>query len=99
MIDSRLIQFYVPSSDLFFVDYFIGIDFARTNDGTSICVIGRDKDGKCYLCKIIVLHDTEYQVQIDIIKEVYEKYHPICVYGDNGGLGNPLVEKLNKEVS
>ena len=99
LIDSRLLQFYVPSSDLFFVDYFIGIDFARTNDGTSICVLGRDRDGKCYLCDLIDLHNTEYQIQIDVIKSVYEKYRPICVYGDNGGLGNPLVEKLNKEVS
>lgn len=99
LLDTSLLQFYIPSSEIVFRDYFMGIDFGRTKDGTVITVIGRMSDSKIYLCEIISLHNLEYSKQLEIIKNTYEKYHPLCVYGDNGGLGNPLMEQLNKEVS
>jgi hypothetical protein len=39
----------------------MGADWARTSDGTSIAVFGRDANGKMTLVELVNLHNTEYQ--------------------------------------
>lgn len=75
-------------------DYFIGVDFGRTNDYTAICVLARDINGINYLIDITVLKDTEFAVQMEYIKNKFNQYHPKALYCDAGGLGKPLAEEL-----
>jgi phage FluMu gp28-like protein len=76
------------------VDTFIGVDFGRTNDYTSICVVGRDDKNKCYLLDLTSLKNTEFSLQLEFIKEKFNTYNPKALYCDAGGLGKPLAEDL-----
>ena len=96
-ISSNLLQFYVD--DVKFEDYFIGVDWARSGDGTAITVLGRTKESKIYLLDLCTLHNVEYEKQINLVKEIFRKYNPKAMYGDAGGLGSPIMEELNKKVS
>ena len=91
--------FVTPSADEKFVDYFMGADWARTSDGTSIVVIGRRKDGTMRLVDLLNLHNTEYHKQIEVAKQMFNKYKPKLFYGDATGLGHPIMEQLNRECS
>ena len=96
-ISSNLLQFYVD--DVKFEDYFIGVDWARSGDGTAITVLGRTKESKIYLLDLCTLHNVEYEKQINLVKEIFKKYNPKAMYGDAGGLGSPIMEELNKKIS
>lgn len=76
------------------VEYFIGVDFGRTNDFTAICVLGRDINSKTYLIDLITLKNTEFAKQLDAIKAKFNQYNPKALYCDAGGLGKPLAEEL-----
>jgi phage FluMu gp28-like protein len=91
--------FVTPSGDEKFVEYFMGADWARTSDGTSIVVIGRRKDGTMRLVDLLNLHNTEYHKQIEVAKQMFKKYMPKLFYGDATGLGHPIMEQLNRECS
>lgn len=41
------------------------------------------------------MHNMPYEEQIGIATRTYRKYLPKLMYGDAGGLGNPLMEQLN----
>lgn len=99
----------VPISDLSFTtcemdrkdfsDMFMGMDWARTSDGTSIVVIGRKKDGHMTLVELVNLHKMEYRKQIEVAKQMFNKWQPKLCYGDATGIGNPIMEQLNRECS
>lgn len=91
--------FVNPSADTRYPEYFMGADWARTSDGTSIAVFGRDANGKMTLVELVNLHNTEYQKQIEVAKRMYEKWRPRLFYGDATGLGGPIMEQLNRECS
>ena len=46
----------------------MGADWARTSDGTSIVVFGRDGKGVLYLVDLVNLHNLEYAKQIEVAK-------------------------------
>lgn len=96
-LSPNLLQFY--NDDVKFEDFFIGVDWARSGDGTAIVALGRTKESKIYLLDLCTLHNVEYEKQINFVKEIFKKYNPKAMYGDAGGLGNPIMEELNKKVS
>ena len=96
-LSPNLLQFY--NDDVKLEDFFIGVDWARSGDGTAIVALGRTKESKIYLIDLCTLHNVEYEKQINFVKEIFRKYNPKAMYGDAGGLGNPIMEELNKKVS
>ena len=60
--------FATPSTDKKYEEYFMGADWARTSDGTSIVVFGRDGKGVLYLVDLVNLHNLEYAKQIEVAK-------------------------------
>ena len=96
-LSPNLLQFY--NDDVKLEDFFIGVDWARSGDGTAITVLGRTKESKIYLLDLFTLHNVEYEKQINFVKEIFRKYNPKAMYGDAGGLGSPIMEELNKKVS
>ena len=60
--------FATPSSEVKYEEYFMGADWARTSDGTSIVVFGRDGKGVLYLVDLVNLHNLEYAKQIEVAK-------------------------------
>ena len=93
------LQFVLYSKERKYIDYFIGADWARNSDGTSIAVFGREANGKLTLVELVNLHRVEYAKQIEVAKSLYNKYHPKLFYGDATGLGGPIMEQLNRECS
>jgi phage FluMu gp28-like protein len=93
------LEFVNYSTDRKFSEYFIGADWARNSDGTSIAVFGRSTDGKLCLVELVNLHRVEYAKQIAVAKNLFQKYRPKLFYGDATGLGGPLMEQLNRECS
>ena len=96
-LSPNLLQFY--NDDVKLEDFFIGVDWARSGDGTAIVALGRTKESKIYLLDLCTLHNVEYEKQINFVKEIFRKYNPKAMYGDAGGLGSPIMEELNKKVS
>ena len=96
-LSPSLLQFY--NDDVKFEDFFIGVDWARSGDGTAITVLGRTKESKIYLLDLCTLHNVEYEKQINFVKEIFKKYNPKAMYGDAGGLGSPIMEELSTKVS
>ena len=96
-LSPSLLQFY--NDDVKFEDFFIGVDWARSGDGTAIVALGRTKESKIYLLDLCTLHNVEYEKQINFVKEIFKKYHPKAMYGDAGGLGSPIMEELSTKVS
>lgn len=93
------LEFVNYSTERKFVEYFIGADWARNSDGTSIAVLGREANGKLCLVELVNLHRVEYAKQIAVAKNLFQKYRPKLFYGDATGLGGPLMEQLNRECS
>lgn len=93
------LEFVNYSTDRKFSEYFIGADWARNSDGTSLAVFGRSTDGKLCLVELVNLHKLEYSKQIAVAKNLFQKYRPKLFYGDATGLGGPLMEQLNRECS
>ena len=60
--------FTTPSSEVKYEEYFMGADWARTSDGTSIVVFGRDNMGILHLVELVNLHNLEYAKQIAVAK-------------------------------
>lgn len=97
LIDTSLLQTFQDPPEV--TDKFMGIDWARTSDGTSVVVIGRDNAGVMHVLDSICLHNVEYEKQLAVVKEMFTRHQPKLAYGDAGGLGSPLCEQLNKTVS
>ena len=54
------LQFVLYSKERKYVEYFIGADWARNSDGTSLAVFGREANGKLTLVELVNLHKLEY---------------------------------------
>ena len=91
--------FTTKGEDEKYPEYFMGADWARSSDGTSIVVFGRSKEGKLTLVELLNLHKVEYAKQIEVAKQIFNKYNPKLFYGDATGLGGPIMEQLNRECS
>lgn len=60
--------FVNPSNEKNYVEYFMGGDWARNSDGTSLVVFGREASGKICLVDLVNLHNIEYAKQIEVAK-------------------------------
>lgn len=97
LLDTNLIQAVdeLPKS----LEYFIGADWGRYHDASALVVVGRATNGKLYLVDLVQMHNMPYEQQIGMATSLFNKYHPKLMYGDAGGLGNPLMEQLHQKVS
>ena len=93
------LMFAAPSKDTKYEEYFMGADWARSSDGTSIVVFGRSPSGELHLVELMNLHNLEYAKQIEVAKQMFERWRPRLFYGDATGLGGPIMEQLNRETS
>jgi hypothetical protein len=64
----------------------IGVDLAMGagagDDYTVICVLGFDENGKRYLIDLIREKTTDYQRQLQLVKEAYSKYLPDMIFAE-----------------
>ena len=97
MIDINLLDYYnndIKSQD----GIFFSADIGRTHDKTSIVISKVIKDN-IYIDDIITLNKCEYQKQLDIFKNLNEKYKFNSGYIDQGGIGSAVAEFTNKNIS
>ena len=52
----------------------MGIDWARTSDGTSVVVLGRDNAGVMHVLDAVCLHNVEYEKQLAVVKEMFARH-------------------------
>ena len=76
----------------------MGIDIGRYNDASSISVLKKIKE-RFYLLDTIRMKNKDFDEQEFTILNAIEKYNPLKVVGDRGGLGMQLMENLNKKDS
>ena len=96
LIDTSLLQYGEVKPK--YKNYYMGVDWARTNDSTSIAIIG-DDDGKAMLVDVLTMNNIDYDTQVAHVKRLWKQYDCKAGYGDAGGLGSPLCEELNKHMS
>lgn len=96
MIDVKLLDFVEKSPPT--REFYIGVDVGSRSDRTAMVVLG--KVGEVfYVVDIIVLHKADYETQLKVLKEVYDKYRPQSGYVDQNGIGSMLAEYATKKVS
>lgn len=67
-IDTSILDYY--DEEVKFQDYFVGIDVGRHSDATAITILGRTPESKIYLDNLVLLKDTPYQEQFNIVQEL-----------------------------
>lgn len=97
MLDIECLQFYDEDMSQYDAAYF-SADIGRTHDRTSIVIVKQKKDIS-YVDDIIQLSKCEYQQQLDIFKQLNDKYHFTGGYIDAGGIGSAVAEFANKNIS
>lgn len=73
-MDIQDVVFSTTAKDNAYEEYFMGADWARSSDGTSLVVIGRSRSGKMALVDLVNLHNIEYSKQIEVAKRMFEKW-------------------------
>lgn len=97
-IDPELLVFAdKPSGKV--VGRFCGYDVGGTGDRTAIATIDELEDGTYFLDDIVVLRKTPYTEQLTILKQLHSKNNWLAGYVDSQGIGNPIAEFANKQVS
>lgn len=74
--------------------YICGLDLGRHNDYTVLTVYDLDSMLPIDMFRI---QDTEWNTQINYIKEYSKKYHHPRIYSDSTGIGDSIVERLKME--
>lgn len=97
MLDTECLQFYDEDISKYDAAYF-SADIGRTHDRTSIVIVKQKKDIS-YVDDIIQLSKCEYQQQLDIFKNLNDKYKFVGGYIDAGGIGSAVAEFANKQIS
>lgn len=76
--------------------YYIGIDLAKSNDFTVICVVRYSPYSKTLrLVDFDRFNQISWTIQKERIKAMYEKWHGTC-YMDATGVGDPIVEDIQQ---
>lgn len=80
-------------------EYIIGVDIGY-NDADAIAVIGWNKyEKKCYLVEELVRRKQGITELTDQLTVLYEKYNPMKIVMDEGGLGKKIGEELRKRTT
>lgn len=74
-------------------EYFVGYDIGRTQDRTVIVMLELIHD-VFWTRKLIVLHKVKFEEQLQIISDVVATPGVVKCYGDMGGIGMHLFERL-----
>lgn len=78
---------------------YCGYDVGGTGDRTAIATVDELEDGTYFLEDIVVLKKTPYTDQLNVLKSLHEKNKWSSGYVDSQGIGNPIAEFANKQVS
>lgn len=78
--------------------YYLGMDIGRKNDKSAISILKVIKNDT-YLENIITLTNCEYAKQIQLVKDLHEKYQFQGGYIDEGGIGSAVAEQISKTIS
>ena len=76
---------------------FLGIDFARKIDKTSIIGVEKHEENRYRVFLIKDTRDT-YDKQIDLIKKLNINTEPQAIYVDESGPGVPMLDILKREI-
>ena len=86
------------------VSYVCGMDYGRHHDAASICITHRDpKSGRIVLDYMRTIagefdHDTDWQSIKNQFLSVIKHFRPVWIVPDATGLGDPLVEELQRDL-
>lgn len=94
LIDVNLIDWYEDLPTGSSVNY-LGMDIGSRNDRSAIVIL-RYIQHKYYLDDIIMLNKTEYQRQLEILREIYGKNNFAAGYIDETGIGSAFAEFAHK---
>lgn len=106
VFDSEFSSF-INADDLVFADgdesspyeaIYFGMDIGRHNDRTAISILGK-KQNRLHLIDVVTLKNTEYEEQINVLKQLHQKYKFSGGLIDATGIGNPMAERINKTVN
>ena len=95
-IDTSVLDWY-EDKDINGTPYF-GMDVGSKNDRSAMVVCKQVKD-ITYLDDIIVLSKVSYEDQLQICKQLNDKYKFKFGYVDETGIGNALAEFISKKVN
>ena len=86
------------------IAYVCGIDYGRHHDAASICITHKDpKTGHIVFDYMLTIsgefdHETDWATIRKQFLSVIAFYRPVWVVPDATGLGDPLVEELNRDI-
>lgn len=80
------------------VSTYFGMDIGRHNDRTAITIM-QSWGNKRHVAEVVTLKDTEYETQIQVLKELHAKWHFAGGYIDATGIGNPMAERISRTVN
>ena len=78
---------------------FMGFDVGGNGDKSAIATVAELVDGTFFVEDIAMMHKAEYAHQLDVLKQLNEKHKWNAGYIDSVGIGNPIAEFANKQVS
>lgn len=98
MIDESLLVFReAETKDT--MPHWCGMDIGAQSDRTAIVDIVELPDRSIYVEDITVMHKASYEHQLQILKDKNAKLHYRAGFIDANGIGNPIGEFANKQVS
>ena len=86
------------------IAYVCGIDYGRHHDAASICITHKDKKtGQIVFDYMLTIsgefdHETDWAEIKEQFLKVIAFYRPVWVVPDATGLGDPLVEELDRDI-
>jgi len=84
------------------IQYMMGVDFGKIHDDSVIAIGHADKENKVILDYLRIIpadvKGKEYEDIKDEIIEVVMFYHPIWIIPDSTGMGEPIVEQMEKDL-
>lgn len=75
----------------------MGMDIGRKSDKTAITILAYDSD-KTWVDDIITLDKCPYSDQIDIVRQLHQKYKFTGGLIDQGGIGSAVAEQITKFI-
>ena len=97
-IDASLLQFAdAPRAGV--KAKYMGYDVGGSGDRTAIATVLQLEDGTYFVEDVAMMHKADYQRQLDVLKQLFGKFRWNAGYVDSVGIGNPIAEFANKQVS
>lgn len=96
LIDTSLLQFY--EDEITSDKIYLGMDVGSTSDRTAIVTVKIIGD-KIYIDDIVILHKASYEDQLNLLRDLHNKYHYTAGKIDQNGIGSALSEFATKTVS